>query len=75
MQSPVYSHFGPRSFQSLLYRTEMTEDRSDQGPKWMSIVLLRTEVDVYFISQDQSGYDMNSLDLLLTEDVLMLPVT
>jgi len=34
-----YIHFGPRSLRSsvssvLLWRTEVTEDRSDRGPKW-----------------------------------------
>jgi len=35
-----YIHFGPWSLRSsvtsvLFLRTELTEDRSDQGPKWM----------------------------------------
>ena len=66
-------HFGPRSVRSLLCRTEMTEVTEDGSG--CRIFVLRTEVDVYFISQDCSGCDVNSLKILLTTDVLMLPVT
>ena len=31
----VLGHFGPLVISVLKKGTEMTEDRSDQGPKWM----------------------------------------
>ena len=70
-----YIHFGPQSLRSsvssvLLWRTELTEDRSDRGPKWMCRWVLRAEM-----TEDRSDWGPNWMFRSVLDFVHIIEVT